>query len=478
MKLVEGRSLARELAGGPLPARRAAEWIAAIARALHYAHQRGVLHRDIKPGNILMDANGQPHLLDFGLAKLLEADSTLTLTEAIMGSPSYMSPEQAAGQARQLTVAADIYSLGAVLYEALTGRPPFRGESALETMRQVVEREPDRPSTVLIHADRDLETICLKCLEKEPARRYPSAAALADDLERSLRHEPIQARPVTPWQRVIKWTRRKPAIAALAAAVAIVGLAGIAGVLSQWRRANANAARERNERRTAEANLYAADMLLIGLALKDNDLGRARRLLARYEPRPGTGLRRLNPDGDLRDWEWRYFHGLAQGDELFTLPGGSMAFLSPNQLIALDPDNAISIWDLNAKRRTQTHRTVGNLSQFTVSRGGRFLAGTDHARKRMTVWNLAPLAPVFTDPVAIHNSASRPKHRVPGWRRTTGLHRSGSETCGGHECHGRRFTPAGPAGLDSDRVPVVRERGRRAGGQSFPCPQGRARRNP
>ena len=153
MKLVEGRSLARELAGGPLPAGWAAEWIAAIARALHYAHQRGVLHRDIKPGNILIDANDQPHLVDFGLAKLLEADSTLTLTEAIMGSPAYMSPEQAAGQARQLTVAADIYSLGAVLYQALTGRPPFRGESALETMRQVVEREPDRPSTVLIHAD-------------------------------------------------------------------------------------------------------------------------------------------------------------------------------------------------------------------------------------------------------------------------------------------------------------------------------------
>ena len=146
-------------------------------------------------------------------------------------------------------------------------------------------------------------------------------------------------------------------------------------------------------------------MLLIGLALKDNDLGRARRLLARHEPRPGTGLRRLNPDGDLRDWEWRYFHGLAQGDELFTLPGGSMAFLSPDQLIALDPDNAIPIWDLNAKRRTQTHRNIGNLSQFTVSPGGRFLAGTDDARKRVTVWNLAPLAPVFTAPVAIHNSA-------------------------------------------------------------------------
>jgi WD40 repeat protein/predicted Ser/Thr protein kinase len=405
MKLVDGRSLARELCGRPLPPRRATEWVAAIARALHYAHQRGVLHRDIKPGNILIDADDQPHLLDFGLAKLLEADSTLTQTEAVMGSPAYMAPEQASGRAKQLTVAADIYSLGAVLYEALTGRPPFCGETVLETMRCVVEQEP-RPIALHSAVDRDLETVCLKCLEKEPGRRYASAAALADDLDRWSRHEPTQARPTTAWQRTVKWTRRKPAIAALSGAVVTVGVAGLLGVLWQWQRANSTAARETQERRAAQANLYAADMVLAGLALQKNDLGNARALLARHEPPAKSEIRDPKSEIDPRGWEWRYFWSKTRGAELFTLSGSGPAFLPSNRLIAMDEGNTISIWDLTARRRTRTHQHGGRLSSLTVSPGGTHLAGTDEFEKRLTVWNLASFAPVFSSPVAIHNSRS------------------------------------------------------------------------
>jgi hypothetical protein len=199
--------------------------IAPIARAVNYAHQHGVLHRDVKPGNILLDADGQPHLTDFGLAKLVEKDSTLTHTYAVLGTPAYMAPEQARGDARAVTTAADVYGLGAVPYEVLTGSPPFAGGTSMETNRQVLDEEPRRPSFWNPAVDRDLETICLKCLEKGPDRRYGSAEALAEDLDRWLRHEPILARPATWRKRVGKWARRRPAIAALVATSALLLLA-------------------------------------------------------------------------------------------------------------------------------------------------------------------------------------------------------------------------------------------------------------
>jgi tetratricopeptide (TPR) repeat protein/predicted Ser/Thr protein kinase len=226
MKLVEGISLKQAVRDGPLDPRRAAAIMATVARAIHYAHERGILHRDIKPGNVLLDAEDRAYVTDFGLAKLIENESTLTHTMDVLGTPSYMPPEQASGRAKDLTRAGDVYGLGAVLYELLTANPPFAGGTTLETIRQVLEKEPRRPKLWNPKVDRDLEVICLKCLEKSPAARYSTAEALAEDLERWLRHEPIQARPSGVFDRGVKWVRRKPAIAgalaALAAAISII----------------------------------------------------------------------------------------------------------------------------------------------------------------------------------------------------------------------------------------------------------------
>src|SRR5438034_1209391 len=194
MNLVEGGQLDEVVKREPLSVRRATELIAKLARTVHYAHENGILHRDIKPGNVLLDKEGEPHLTDFGLARLVETEGTVTRTTEMLGTPSYMAPEQACGNNAELTGAADIYGLGAVLYQLLTGTPPFVGRSTYETVRLLLETDARQPRLLNPKVDRDLSTICLKCLEKDPQRRYSSALALAQDLERWLRHEPIQAR--------------------------------------------------------------------------------------------------------------------------------------------------------------------------------------------------------------------------------------------------------------------------------------------
>jgi tetratricopeptide (TPR) repeat protein len=228
MEFMDGGRLAEKLAGAPQPARDAGETVATLARAVHAAHQHSIVHRDLKPGNVLLTADGILKIADFGLARRLDTAeaATLTIPAARVGTPSYMSPEQARGSPGAVGPAVDIYALGAILYEMLTGRPPFRGESPADTERQVVADEPVPPKRLNTTVPRDLETICLKCLEKEPAHRYVTAAALADDLDRFARGEPIAARPVSRFGRLARWVRRKPASAALIlAAIALVGLA-------------------------------------------------------------------------------------------------------------------------------------------------------------------------------------------------------------------------------------------------------------
>ena len=226
MKFVEGGQLDEVVKDAPMSIRQAVELIAKVARTVHYAHEHGILHRDIKPGNILLDAKGEPHLTDFGLARLVESESTVTRTVEVLGTPSYMAPEQAAGNNTKLTNATDVYGLGAVLYQLLTGHPPFAGGTTYETIKLLLETEPRPPRLWNPKVDRDLSTICLKCLEKDPQRRYSSALALAEDLERWLRHEPILARRTGVVARGKKWLQRNPT----AAGIAVLSLALIAAV--------------------------------------------------------------------------------------------------------------------------------------------------------------------------------------------------------------------------------------------------------
>jgi len=215
MKLVEGGQLDEVVRHEQMSIRRAVELIAKVSRTVHYAHEHGILHRDIKPGNILLDKTGEPHLTDFGLARLVESESTVTRTLEVLGTPSYMAPEQAVGNNAQLTSATDVYGLGAVLYQLLTGHPPFTGGTTYETIKLLLDTEPRQPRLLNPKIDRDLSTICLKCLEKDPQRRYSSSLALAEDLEHWLKHEPIRARRTGIVTRGSKWVRRNPTTALL-----------------------------------------------------------------------------------------------------------------------------------------------------------------------------------------------------------------------------------------------------------------------
>src|SRR5947208_8156582 len=227
MKLVEGGQLDDVAKRESMPIRRAVELIAKVAHTVHYAHEHSILHRDIKPGNILLDQQGEPHLTDFGLARLVEAEDTVTHTEQIMGTPSYMAPEQAVAHKTQLTSTTDVYGVGAVLYQLLTGHPPFAAETTYETIRLLVETDPRGPRLLNSKIDRELSTICLKCLEQDPKRRYPSALALAEDLQHWLKHEPIRAKRSGVFTHAHKSVQRNPAIAALVAS--LVALAAAIG---------------------------------------------------------------------------------------------------------------------------------------------------------------------------------------------------------------------------------------------------------
>jgi serine/threonine protein kinase/WD40 repeat protein len=273
LEYLEGGSLADKLDGTPWPARKAAELVETLARAMQAAHDKGIIHRDLKPANILLTADGTPKITDFGLAKRLDSAGQ-TQTGAIMGTPSYMAPEQAGGKGKEVGPAADVYALGAILYELLTGRPPFKAETPLDTVLQVVNEEPVPPIGLNPKVPRDLDTICLKCLRKDVGRRYPSSLTFAHDLCRFLKDEPILARPTPGWERLAKWTQRRPAVAALLAIVMTITLVSLGVVTALWREAETERDRAKEEWHRAEqatnheiAQREAAQRFLSQLAL-------------------------------------------------------------------------------------------------------------------------------------------------------------------------------------------------------------------
>jgi WD40 repeat protein len=377
MKLIGGGNLAQRLHDFTRDHHSAAALLAQVARAVHHAHQRGLLHRDLKPANVLLDADGRPLVTDFGLAKRVQSEARLTATGAVVGTASYMAPEQAAGK-KGLTTSADVYSLGAILYELLTGRPPFQGGDSLETLYAVQQREPERPRALNPRVPRDLETICLKCLHKDPARRYGSAEALAEDLECWLEGRPISARPVGAVERGWRWCRRNPAVAGLTAAIVLALLFGMAVAtfsavraeqarrLAQAERKRAlyeqeradqeakaaavAAERERQARDQAERQLYAAEIHLAQQAWQEANTGRALELLG--------GAKSERPDGrDLRGWEWQYLWHLCHAD-LLTLHHGdyvySVACTPDGKRLASAGAQAVVVWDADTGRRLLT----------------------------------------------------------------------------------------------------------------------------
>lgn len=394
MEYISSSSLAQKLAAGPLPGRRAALYVEAVARAVHFAHAHGILHRDLKSANVLLDANDQPKVTDFGLAKLMSTDSGQTRTGAVLGTPSYMSPEQAQGRP-DIGPAADIYSLGAILYELLTGRPPFRGETPLATLTLVTEQEPVAPRLLNPAVDRDLETITLKCLEKDVSRRYASAADLADDLRRFLDSEPITARRLGILGRAVKWCRRQPALAALlfVSLTAIVGfmvfewqVAQEEGVLRVQAQKAERLAVVREE--AMRHLLYLAEVRRAQQALENADVDQADRLLKHWLPRPGLT--------DLRDWEWRFLRERMQGKfnlAAHTGKASAVVYSPDGQRLATaggEPGQpgTIKIWESATGMLHATLTGHGDaITSLAYHPGGRLLASGSFD-KTVKIWDL------------------------------------------------------------------------------------------
>jgi eukaryotic-like serine/threonine-protein kinase len=395
MDYVEGQNLAQLVRDGPLPARRTAGYLKTIAEAVHYAHEHQILHRDLKPSNILIDAVDQPRITDFGLAKRLTSDlapntSDLTLTGQVLGSPNYLPPEQAEARHDHVGPASDVYSLGAVLYWLLTARAPFQAATVADTLHQVRTADPVSPRLLNPSVPRDLDTICLKCLEKEIPRRYSTAQELADELGQFLRNEPIRARPLGAMGKAVRWCKRNPLLAVSLAALLLVFLIGFATVTWQWRRAQA-------ETLTARRNLYAADMNLAQQALEMRNLGRARQLLNRYRPEPGQV--------DLRGWEWRLLWNQCRGDSWFSLKGHSNRVytvdFSPDGrwLVSAGYDNMVFLWDIATRRSVATVKAAheGSEARMTpvlFSRDGRWVFSSSGFENTVWVRSVPSLEPV------------------------------------------------------------------------------------
>jgi WD40 repeat protein len=354
--------------------RHVAETVAKVARAVHHAHQRGILHRDLKPANILIDEQGQPLVTDFGLAKQVSADAKLTQSGAILGTASYMAPEQARGQ-NALSTATDVYSLGAVLYEMLTGMPPFQAATPFATMTQVVEQPPVPPRTRKPGVDRDLETICLKCLEKDPQQRYGSAETLAEELERWLAGEPIQARPSSTWERGLKWARRRPALAALIVLAVLTPFFVIAGL-------GVGLAGEQKAVELQNRALYLQRIALAKHEWSANEIDRAHQLLDECPPA-------------LRHWEWKYLDRLRR-ESVLTLEGTkrktgaiakrieSVAYSADAERMAAGGAAGVRIWNAKTGRLLHQHEIAVHGVAFCPASGRLAEARED---KTIKVWD-------------------------------------------------------------------------------------------
>jgi WD40 repeat protein len=408
MRLIEGGKLADCLAHYREHPREAARLLATAARAVHHAHQRGVLHRDLKPSNILLDDKGQPQVTDFGLARLLEADSNLTQSGALVGTPSYMAPEQTLAGEMAISTATDVHALGAVLYAILTEQPPYRGATVVDTLLQVREQIPAPPSSHNTRINRDFDTICLKCLEKKPADRYGSAEALADDLERWLAGLPIQARPIGPWERSLKWARRRPAIAASSAAALACALMLFCGTVYHYeatllhsseverlaeekdheaRRAQELAKIADARALEARRHAYASQIHLASLKPVAAYPGQMAETLAAVRPRPD--------EKDLRGFEWHWLWRQAQSHRRFRVQslGATCACASPDgRVIVAACPGRIEIHDTDSLDLMRTLSTLTRrIDAIAFTRNGKWLIArgykADETTEQIEIWD-------------------------------------------------------------------------------------------
>jgi eukaryotic-like serine/threonine-protein kinase len=410
MDYVAGRSLAEIVRERPVSADRAAAYVRAIAEAMEEAHRHGTLHRDLKPSNVLIDQHDQPHITDFGLAKRLDEESDLTVSGQAIGSPSYMPPEQAVGKRSAIGPHSDVYAMGALLYHLLTGRAPFSSETVEATLFQVLHNDPVSPRALNSSVPRDLETICLKCLEKEPARRYPTAQRLAEELRRFMEDEPILARPTALAEKFWRWCRRRPAVAGLLAALAVSLFAGFGAVLWQWQRAENHAQAETQQRRRAEALVERVELDHIDELLRANDpamtLARLARLL-RWNPTNSVAAERLMALLVQRDFAFPLMPALQHDG-----PVTATEFSPDGRLIVTaSQDGTARLWDASSGQPVGTPMRHG-----AAVRSARFNSGGDKivtasADKTARVWdapNVHPLAEPIEHKMEVNSAEFSP----------------------------------------------------------------------